>query len=63
MASLVAQMVKEFACNLGDPGSIPWSGRAPGEGNDNPVQYFCLENPMDRGSWKVMVHRVAKSQT
>ena len=46
-----------------DVGLIPGSGRAPGEGNDNPVQYFCLENPMDRGSWKVMVHRVAKSQT
>ena len=37
--------------NAGDPGSIPGSERSPGEGNDNPLQYYCLENPMDRGSW------------
>ena len=42
---------KESACNAGDLGSIPGSGRSPGEGNDNPLQYSCLENPMDRGAW------------
>ena len=41
---------KESACNAGVPGSIPGLGRSPGEGNDNPLQYSCLENPMDRGS-------------
>ena len=41
---------KESACNTGDSGSVPGSGRSPGEGNDNPRQYFCLENPMDRGA-------------
>ena len=46
-ASLVAQMVKESACNAGDPGSIPRSGRS-GEGNSNPLQYSCLVNPVDR---------------
>ena len=42
---------KEFACIAGDPGSIFGSGRSPGEGNDNLLQYSCLENPMDRGAW------------
>ena len=42
---------KESACNAGDPGSIPGSGRYPGEGNGNPLQYSCLENPMNRGAW------------
>ena len=42
---------KESACNAGDPGSVPGSGRSPGEGNGNPLQYSCLENPMDRGAW------------
>ena len=42
---------KESACNAGDPGLIPGSGRSPGEGNGNPLQYYCLENPMDRGAW------------
>ena len=42
---------KESACNAGDPGSIPGSGRSPGEENDNPLQYFGLENPMGRGTW------------
>ena len=51
---------KESACNAGDLGSIPGSGRSPGEGNGNPLQYSCLENPMDRGAWKAMVHRVTK---
>ena len=47
---LVAQMVKA-GCNGGDPGSIPGSARSPGEGNSNPFQYSCLENPTDRGAW------------
>ena len=42
---------KQSACNAGDPGSMTGLGRFPGEGNDNPLQYFCLENPVDRGSW------------
>ena len=42
---------KESACNAGDQGSIPESGRSPGEGNVNPLQCSCLENPMDRGAW------------
>ena len=54
---------KESACNAGDLGSIPGSGRFPGEGNGNPLQYSCLENPRDRGTWWVTVHGVAKSQT
>ena len=55
--------VKASAANAGDPDSIPGSGRFPGEGNGNPLQYSCLENPMDRGAWRARVHRVAKSQT
>ena len=51
------------ACNAGDPGSIPRSGRYPGEGNHNPLQYSCLENPMDGGAWKAAVHVVARSRT
>ena len=47
---------KESACNAGDLGSIPGSGRSPGEGNSNPLQYSCLENPMDRGAWWAAVH-------
>ena len=54
---------KASACDLEDPGLIPWSGRSPGEGNGNPLQYSCLENPMDRGAWWATVHGVAKSQT
>ena len=42
---------KESACNAGDPGLIPGSGRSPGVGNGNPLQYSCLENSMDRGAW------------
>ena len=53
---------KESACNAGDPGSIPGSGRCPGEGNGNPLQYSCLENPMDRGAWQATVHGVAKNR-
>ena len=54
---------KASVYNAGDPGSIPGSGRSPGEGNGNPLQYYCLENPMDRGAWQATVHGVAKSQT
>ena len=62
-ASLVAQLVKNVPANSGDAGSIPGSGRPPGEGNGNPLQYSCLENSMDRGTWQATVHGVAKSQT
>ena len=55
--------VKASACTAGDLGSIPGSGRSPGEGNGNPLQYSCLENPMDGGAWWATVHRVAKSRT
>ena len=55
--------VKASACNVGDPGSIPGSGRSPGEGNGNPLQYSCLENPMKGGAWWATVHGVAKSRT
>ena len=54
---------KESACNPGDPDSIPGSGRSPGEGNGYPLQYSCLENPMDRGAWRAKVHGVSKSHT
>ena len=55
--------VKESACNEGDPGLIPGSGRSPGEGNGDPFQYSCLENPMDGGDWQATIHGVTKSQT
>ena len=55
--------VKVSACNVGDLGSIPGLGRSPGERNVNPLQYSCLENPMDRGAWWATVHGVAKSRT
>ena len=51
---------KESACHAGDSGSIPGSGRAPGEGNGNPLQYSRLENPMDRVAWQATVHGVAR---
>ena len=51
---------KESACNEGDPGSVPGSGRYPEEGNDNPLQYYCLENSMDRGGCQPTVHGIAK---
>ena len=54
---------KESACNAGDWGSIPGLARSPGEGNHNPLQYSCLENPMDRGAWQAIVHGVAKNRT
>ena len=55
--------VKASASNMGDLGSIPGLGRFPGEGNGNPLQYSCLENPMDGGAWWATVHGVAKSRT
>ena len=54
---------KESACNAEDPGSIPGLERFPGEGNDYPLQYFCLENSMNRGAWWATVHVVTKSWT
>ena len=54
---------KASVYNAGDPGSIPGMGRSPGEGNGNPLRDFSLENPMDRGAWRAMVCRVAKSWT
>ena len=54
---------KASVYNAGNSGSIPGSGRSPGEGNGNPLQYYCLENPMDRGAWQATAHGVAKSRT
>ena len=72
-ASQAAQAVKKFSSvqslrrvrpdNAGDVGSIPGLGRSPGGGHGNPLQYSCLENPIDRGAWQATVHGVAKSQT
>ena len=56
-------MVKNLPANAGDMGSIPGLGKSPGGGNGNPLQYSCLENPMDRGAWWATVHGVIKSQT
>ena len=59
-------VVKNLPANSGDirpTGSIPWSGRSPGGGNGNPLQYSCLENPMDKEDWEATVHSIAKSQT
>ena len=54
---------KESACNAGDLGLIPGSGRSPGDGNGNPLQFSCLEKPMDRGVWRAIILGVAKSWT
>ena len=65
-ASQVALVVKNLPVNVGDirdVGSIPGSGRSPGGGHGNSLQYSCLENPMDRGAWRAIVHGVARSQT
>ena len=51
---------KVSACNAGDLGLIPGSGRSPGEGSSNPFQYSCLGNPTDRGAWRTIVYGVAK---
>ena len=59
-------MIKNVPANaegIRDTDSIPGLGRSPGEGHDNPLQYFCLQNPMDRGAWRATVHRVAESDT
>ena len=63
LSSLVAQTVKHLPTMQVDPGSIPWSGTSPGEGNGNPLQYSCLENPMNGGAWQASVCGVAKSLT
>ena len=66
LASHVVILVKNLSHNAGDikdVGLIPGSGRSPGEENDNPLQYSCLENPMDRGAWQAIVHGVAKDWT
>ena len=55
-----SSVVKLSACNTGDPGSMPGSGRSLGEGNGNPLQYSCLENPMDRGTWQARVHGITR---
>ena len=62
-APLVAQTVKNLPADAGDLGSVPGSGRSPEEGNGNPLQYFCLENSMDKGAWQATVHGIVKSQT
>ena len=54
---------KASVYNAGDLGLIPGLGRSPGGGNGNPLQYYCLENPMDRGAWQARVHGIAKNQT
>ena len=59
----MAQMVKNLPVIAEDPGSISRSRRSPREGNGYPLQYSCLENPMDRGAWQATVHGVAKSWT
>ena len=56
-------MVKNLPANAGDLGLIPGSGRSAGKGNSNPLQYSCLENPLDRGDWPATVHGVAESDT
>ena len=63
-ASQVALVVKNPSANAGDvrdKSSIPGLGKSPGEGNGNPLQYSCVENPMDRGAWRATVHRVRQS--
>ena len=60
MGFLHSLVGKESACNAGDPRSIPGSERSPGEGNGNPLQDSCLQNPMDRGAWQATVHGVAR---
>ena len=59
-ASLTVQLVSHLPCNAGDLGSIPGLGRSPGAGHGNPLQYSCLENPVDRGAWQATVHGVTR---
>ena len=61
--ALVLKNPPATAGDIRDLGLIPGSGRSSGGGNGNPLQYSCLKNPMDRGAWQAIVHRVAKSQT
>ena len=56
-------VVKNLPANVGDAGSIPESGRSPGEGNGSPLQYSCLGKPMDKEAWQATVHEVTKTQT
>ena len=66
MGSQVVLVVKNLPANAGDRGevgSVSELGRSPVEGHGNPLQYYCLENPMDRGAWWATVHGVTKSQT
>ena len=56
-------VIKNMSANAGDAGLIPGSGRSPGGGNGNPLQYSCWDNTMNRGAWRATVHAVAKSQT
>ena len=63
MGYLGGSVVKNLPVNAGDSGSSPGSGKSPGEGNGNSLQYSCLENPMDRGSWQAPVRGVVKSWT
>ena len=60
--ALVGKNLSVNAGDVRDAGSIPRLGRSPGEGNSNPLQYSCLENPMDRGAWWATIHGVAKSR-
>ena len=61
--ALVVKSLPVNVVDIRDMGLIPGLGRSPGEGHGSPLQYSCLENPMDRGAWRVTVHRVSKSQT
>ena len=61
--ALVVKNLPANAGDLGDAGSVPGLRRCPGEGHGNPFQYSCLKNPMERGAWQAMVHRVEESQT
>ena len=63
MGFLGDSVVKDPPANARDPGLIPGLGQSPEEGNVNPIQYSCLENPMDGGAWQATVHGVAKSLT
>ena len=60
---LVVKNLPASAGDIRDVGSVPGLGRSPGGGHDNPLQYSCLENPIDRGSWQATVRSIAKSQT
>ena len=62
MTSQVALAAKNLPANAGDLGSIPGLGRSLGEGNGNPLQYSCLDNPMDKGAWRATLHGITKSR-